>query len=213
MTLGAQMRPTWGLATFRLLVLASGLLALPTAGGAAEPGNEPVPPTGEAMVRLREHRLFSIRVSRGGTAAEQRARDATKALNGVLEAPGDRTVRYEEEGEQATLFAGNVPILQFGPEDAVAAGDASLRVHAANAVAIVNRALRAEERRQRLQDIVLNISLVVFVGLIVFLIVRKLGELEGAVERWLDSRPQGTPAVRLGNVELASERAVRAACT
>jgi small-conductance mechanosensitive channel len=102
-----------------------------------------------------------------------------------------------------------VPIAQFGTEDAAAAGDDSLQVHAASARARLEGALRAETRRQGLSDLVLHISLAVFIGLLSFIAIRKLGDLEAAVERWLEARPQGAPAVRLGNVELASERAVR----
>jgi small-conductance mechanosensitive channel len=204
------MRPTPAVATLRLLAAASLLfLPLSTPGGAAEPATEQAPAAPEAFVRLRDHRLFAIRVARSGQSAEQRARDATRALASALEAHGPVVVRVEEAGDVATLFAGATPVLQLGPADAAAAGDATLSVHAAAAAATIEQAVRAEQRRERAQQIVLNISLAVFVGLLAFLAIRKLGDLEGGVERWLDGRPQGAAAVRLGNVELASERTVR----
>ena len=209
MTLPGHMRPTRAVATLRLLAAAS-LLVLPlSTGGAGEPPTEQAPGGGEAFVRLRDHRLFPIRVPRAGQSAEQRARGATRALAAALEARGPTQVRVEEAGDVATLFSGAVPVLQLGPEDAAAAGDAGLHVHAAAAAATIERALRAEQRRETAQSIVLNISLAVFVGLLAFLAIRKLGDLEGGVERWLNGRPQGAAALRIGNVELASEHTVR----
>ncbi|HXX30321.1 MAG TPA: mechanosensitive ion channel domain-containing protein [Myxococcaceae bacterium] len=198
----AQRRLPW-------LAVAGGLwLGLAPAVGAAGPEDAAEAP-GEAFVRLRDHLVYAVRVPSGGQSAEQRARTATTALATALEAPGPPTVRLEESDGRITLFAGAVPVIQLGLADAAAAGDASLRVHAAAAAAAVEHALQAEKRRMAAQSLVLAVSLVVFVGLICFLIIRKLGDLEGGIERWLEARPQGTPAVRLGNVELASERAVR----
>jgi small-conductance mechanosensitive channel len=186
------------------------LLSLARPGGTAEPQGGPPAAPAPAYVKLREHRLFAIRVSRGSKTAEDRARDASQALASVMDSPGPKLVHVEEDAEGgAILFVDSAPIVQLGPEDAAATGDDSLHVHAAFAKARVEQALHAEVRRQALSDIVLQVSLAVFAGLLAFLAIRKLGDLELAVERWLDARPQGAPAVRLGNVELASERAVR----
>jgi small-conductance mechanosensitive channel len=193
----------------RLLAVASVLILSPSRSAAATEPAEPATASGEVFVRLRDHRLFAIRRARGGQSAEVRAEDASRVLGVALDAPGPKLIRVEEDADHATLFIGKVPVLQLGADDATAAGDANLHVHAAAAASVMERALRAEERRQATQGIVLNISLAVFLGLLAFLAIRKLGYLEDAVERWLDARPQGTPAVRVGNVELASERAVR----
>jgi small-conductance mechanosensitive channel len=91
----------------------------------------------------------------------------------------------------------------------VAAGDASLSVHAAKAKASFAEVVRAEVHRLALQTLALSVCFAVLLGLVFFITIRKLGALEEAVEDWLEGRPQGTPAVRLGNVQLASERAVR----
>ena len=203
------MRLRRAIGPLRLLAVTSGLLLLPSgAGWAAEP---PVAgsPADEAYVRLRDSRLLVLRVGVGGQSAEARARAATQALASALEAPGPKLVHVEEAADRATLFVGAVPILQLAPEDAAAAGDANLHVYAAAAKATLEHALGLEARRQGLQNLVLRISLAVFFGLIAFLLIRQLADLEGAVERWLDARPRGASAVRLGNVELASESAVR----
>jgi len=206
------MRQSRAVGIFPVLALtAFCLLPLATPSGAAEPlGGTPAEVA--SWVRLRDHRLFAIRVARAGKSAEERAREATGALASVLENPGGpRLVHVEEDAEGVTLFVDASPIVQFGAEDAVAAGDDSLRVHAAFAADHVQKALREEASRQALSNLVLHISFAVFAGLLCFIAIRKLGDLEAAVERWLDGRPDGAPAVRLGNVELASERAVRGA--
>jgi small-conductance mechanosensitive channel len=194
----------------RLLAITTCCLGpLCLSSGAAEPPPGPNATPAPAWVRLRDHRLFPIRVARGSKSAEDRAREATQALASILEVPGPKLVHVDEDAEDATLFVDTTPILQFGTEDAVAAGDDSTHLHAAFAAARLDDGLRAETHRQALSSLVLLVSFAVFAGLISFIFIRKLGDLEAAVERWLDARPQGAPAVRLGNVELASQRAVR----
>ncbi len=192
-----------------LLALTSGLLL--SAGSSSRAAEPPAAPSGEevAYVRLRSHRLLPLSAPLGGQSAEVRARNATQALASALESPGPKTVRLDEADDRATLFVGAAPVLQLAAQDAAAAGDASLHVYASAAKATLEHALNAEARREALQNLVLRISSAVFLGLVAFLLIRKLGDLEAAAERWLDAQPQRAPAVRLGNVELASQTAVR----
>jgi small-conductance mechanosensitive channel len=193
----------------RLLALTSFLLLFSSLGGAAEPSVVGVPGAEEADVRLHEHRVFTIRVPRGTQSTQSRARDASQALATAVTGSGPKRVELKEEGESATVFVDSAPILQLWAEDAAAAGDASLSVHASKAKTNIEEAVRAEVRRLALQNLVLRICFSVLLGLVTFVLLRKLSDLEAAVERWLEGRPTGAPAVRLGNVELASERAVR----
>ena len=114
----------------RLLALTGCLLLLSSPGGAAEPPGENAPGAEEAYVRLHEHRVFSLRVARGTQSPESRARDASQALGTALNGAGPKHVEVREEGESATVFVDAAPILQLWTEDAAAAGDASLSVHA-----------------------------------------------------------------------------------
>jgi hypothetical protein len=97
-----------------------------------------------------------------------------------------------------------VPVLELGPQDAALAGAPSLAVHAAAVADILERGLRAEERRQSVQAVVLNVSLAVFLGLLAFLAIRKLAQVRRGLEGWLDGRPQGPPSLRVREVELAT---------
>jgi small-conductance mechanosensitive channel len=193
----------------RRLAFTGCLLLLSSPGGAVEPPGENAPHAEEAYLRLHEHRVFALHVPRGAQSPESRARDASQALSAALNGGGPKQVEVKEEGESATVFVDSAPVLQLWTEDAAAAGDASLSVHASKAKTNIEDAIRAEMRRLALQNLVLRICFSVLLGLVTFVLIRKLSDLEGAVERWLESRPTGAPAVRLGNVELASERAVR----
>jgi len=191
-----------------LLAVTSGLLLPPSGAGLAAEAPPVAGSADEAYVRLRDSRLVVLRVVVGGQSAEARARQATHALAAVLEVPGPKSVRVEEAADRATFFVGAAPVFQLVPEDAAAAGETNLHVYAAGVKAALEHALGLEARRRSLQDLVLRLSLAVLFGLIAFLLIRQLGDLEGAVERWMDGRRRA-PAVRLGNVELASETAVR----
>jgi small-conductance mechanosensitive channel len=193
-----------------LLVIGGGLLvpAVSRAGGPAE--NQASPAGSE--VHLRGQRLFPVRTALNGHSAEERARATNEALAAVLEKGKPAPLHVQQTGESsATIFVGTVPVLELGREDAAAAGAPSLAVHAAALAQTLDRALRAEERRRTVQALVLNVSLAVFLGLIAFLAIRKLGNVERGLERWLDDRPQGAPPLRVRDVELASPRAVRGA--
>src|SRR5271166_981150 len=148
------MRLSQAVGILRRLAVTSCLLLLSAPATAAEPSTENVPGAEPAYVRLRDHRLFAIRVARGGQSAESRALAATHALAAGLETAGPKQVHVDEDAERATLFVGTAPVLQLGPEDAAAAGDASLHIHAAAAKAILEQAVRAELKRQSLQDLV-----------------------------------------------------------
>jgi small-conductance mechanosensitive channel len=192
----------------RLLAVSSCLLLLSSLGRAAEAPTEGGTRS-EAAVRLHERRVFLFRVGHGSQSAESRAKDASQALSAAVNGQGPKRVELKEEGDSASVLVDASPVLQLWPEDAAAAGDASLSLHAAKAKTSIEDAVHAEVRRLALQALVLRICLAVLLGLVTFVLIRKLSELEGAVEEWLEARPQGAPAVRLGNVELASERAVR----
>jgi small-conductance mechanosensitive channel len=192
----------------RLLAVSSCLLLLSSPGAAADAPTEGGAQT-EQAIRLHEHRVFLLRVAHGSQSAELRAKYATQALSAAVNGQGPRLVELKEEGDSATIFVDASPVLQLWPEDAAAAGDATLSLYAAKAKTSIADAVGAEVRRLALQALVLRFCLAVLLGLVTFVLIRKLSDLEGAVERWLAARPQGAPAVRLGNVELASERAVR----
>jgi len=161
-----------------------------------------------AVVRVHEREVYVVRVSRAGQAPQERARLAGQALETVLEG-AEAEARVEEQGNTAVVFVGKTPILTLAEEDAVAAGDTTLKVHAASVATRVSDGLRTERKRSAIATTVFSFSLLVFSALIAFLLLRRVGEVGGKVRAWVQKYPERIFALRLGKIEVVSRRAVR----
>ena len=115
-------------------------------------------------VKLKDDAVFRIG-AHGSQSAEQRAGEATSALNGAVKLE-DRDVRVVTRGDAAVIYVGQTPIVQLYEEDAALAGDASLTVHAAAIAAKIRQAVYAEHTRGVIAKTVFSISLAIFLGLI-----------------------------------------------
>ncbi len=156
-----------------------------------------------SAVRLRDKRVFVIRVPRAGVSAEERAKRATAALERVAsEEAEDVDVRVEAEGGALVVIAGKTPIVELGPDDAAAAGDASMEVHAASIVGSVKSALKSERTRSAVAKTVLAWSLVVGSGLVAFLFLRKAKDVIQKGREWVGKHPEKLPVLRVGAVEI-----------
>jgi small-conductance mechanosensitive channel len=162
-----------------------------------------------AAVRIHDRRIFDVVVRRGGRSAEDRAADATKVIEHLLDEPEEPEVRVQEEGDVAVIYGGKSPIIQLGAEDAAAAGDATAGVHAKTIATDIRTALRAERQRSAIATTVFAFSLLVFSGLIAFLLVRKVGELFERLRGWLDANPGKLPALKVRGIEVVQPAAVR----
>ena len=170
---------------------------------------ESAPDATGSPVRIHDRRVFNVLVGRAGSTAEQRASAAGQALERSAEETEEGEVRTVEQGDVLVVFAGAVPIIQLGPEDAAAAGDATLLLHATGVEGKVRDALRAERQRSAIANRVFSFSLVVFSGLVAFLLVRKLAELIERFRTWMDGHPDRLPAVRVRGIEVVAPAAVR----
>ena len=153
--------------------------------------------------------MFAIRVPRGNKTPEQRAQAATSALAAVVEHVHETDVRYEHRGEIAVVLAGQTPIVELGSEDAQAAGASSVDVHAASIVGALRSAIESEHRQAALSKTVFSISLLVFLGLIAFYLVRKIGEFAERARSWIDANAERVLAVRVRQIEVVSPGTVR----
>jgi small-conductance mechanosensitive channel len=162
-----------------------------------------------ALVRVHERDVYVVRAPRAGQSAEARARAASQALVTILEEGEDVDVKVEEQGTTAVVFAGKTPILTLTEEDAAAAGDATLKVHAAAAASRVDEALRIERKRSQIATTVFSFSLLVFSALIAFLLVRRVGDFGARIRTWVAKHPERIPAFRLGKIEVVSRGAIR----
>jgi small-conductance mechanosensitive channel len=160
-------------------------------------------------VRIHDRKVFVVLAPRAGRTAEQRAAAAGQVIEHVLEDGDEVEVHFAEEGDVAVVYAGTTPVIQLGAEDAVAAGDASLAIHAASITAKTREALRAERQRSAVARTVFSFSLVVFAGLVAFLLLRKVGELAEKARAWMIAHPERFPALRVRGIEVVQPAAVR----
>jgi hypothetical protein len=163
-------------------------------------------------VKLHEKVVFSFRAPRAGQSPQERARAASRALESVLDDPEQPTTRVEEHPDSADIFVGKTPIVTFGPDDAAAAGgDTTLHVYAASVGSKIDDALRAERKRSAIAENVFSLSLLVFSGLLAFLLFRRVGDLSVRARAWVKEHPDRIPALKLGRIEVVRPIAVRGA--
>lgn len=154
-------------------------------------------------VRLHDKRVFAIRVKRAGITAEERARRASAALERAFEENENDDVHIDEsQPSLAVVMVGNRPIVELTPEDAEAAGDASLTSHAAGVGENVRSALKSERTRRDVSKRVFSWSLIIFSALMLFLGVRKARDFAVSARTWITDNPKRLPVLRIGSVEV-----------
>jgi hypothetical protein len=163
-------------------------------------------------VKVHEKTAFALKAARAGQSAQDRARAASRALEAVIDDPEQPTTRVEEEAGAAVVFVGKTPVVTLSDDDsAVAGGDTTLHVYAATLASRIDDTLRAERRRSAIATRVFSFSLLVFSGLIAFLLFRLVGDLSERARAWVRENPEGIPALKLGRVEVVRPAAVRGA--
>jgi len=154
-------------------------------------------------VRLHDKRVFAIRVKHAGITPEERARRASAALERAFEENEKEDVRIDEsQPNLAIVMIGNRPIVELTPEDAEAAGDASLTAHAAGIGENVRSALKSERTRRDVSSRVLSWSLIILSALLLFLGVRKARDFAVSARTWITDNPKRLPMLRVGSVEV-----------
>jgi small-conductance mechanosensitive channel len=205
-----KVRPTLPPRLAPVLLVAAALLAPSSAS--AQPHAPPAAAQG-APVSIHDRKVFEVLVRRGDRSREERAAEATRVLERLLEEKEEAEIHAQVEGDVAVVYGGKSPIVQLGAEDAAAAGDARISDTAEGVAAKIRAALRAERQRSAIATTVFAFSLLVFSGLIAFLLVRKVAELIGRLRAWLDESPGRLPALRVGGIEVVQPAAVRGGIT
>ncbi len=152
---------------------------------------------------------FSVRANAGDVEAKQRAKRAEKVLREVFDSTNEEDVRVERAPEVAVIYLGQTPIIQLGPQDALANGESSLDAHADAVAAQLRSTIAKEKARNALARRLFGISMVVLFGVIVLYLLRKTGEFTERANAWLDDNPQRVPALRVRSVTLLTPAAVR----
>jgi len=168
----------------------------------------PTERAGGGLVRLRDQRVLSLRAGRAGETAEARARAASTALEQAVQDSPSALAAVEVREDVAVIHVGRVVILEVGPEDVAEEKAQSLVALGQSYAADIDRALKAERRRIRLSDWVFDVSLLVFSGLITFLLLGKVGEIERRAGAWMGERPGRMPALTVHRVEVVSPEAM-----
>lgn len=192
------------------------------AGSAAAPASSAAPPLApgpapsatapaDAPVRINQTTAFVLRVPRAGQSPEQRALAASAALKRALDEGGAAEVRVEAQGDGAVVFLGARPVVELGPEDAAAAGEASPQVHAARIAGQLRDAVRREQSRSATLMTILSLALVILSALMALFLVRRAGILADRTRAWIAEHPDRVPAIRLRSIEVIRPASLRAA--
>ena len=175
-----------GAITARSFACLAGVLALLLPGAAAAAGApaapHAAPVAAPAQVRVHDRVALTFAAPDGPRTPAQRAAEASENLASVIdgEVPGD--VQIELKRDAARVRIGDRVLFRLVPADAGAAG---LAEFAPRVQASLENFLRTERQRARLQHGVLRASLVVFFGVIGFLLLRLLLKALTTVEQRL----------------------------
>jgi small-conductance mechanosensitive channel len=160
-------------------------------------------------VRFADESVFAIRVGRGGRTMEDRAAGVTKMLARASVGAKGSDVKVQRKGDVAIVLVGPTPVVQLVPEDAAAAGDVSLDVHAASVAAAIRDAIDNERRRAAIAQSVVSISLLVFLGLVAFYLLQKVSDFARRARAWIDEHGEKALAVRVRRIEVVSPGTVK----
>jgi hypothetical protein len=164
-----------------------------------------------ATVRIGDRKVFNIHLPRAGMTAEARARKVTQILEQLVEEGHPGEVRSDVKPGVAVVYAGTTPIIQLVDDDAVAAGDSSLEIHAESIAQAIRAAVRTELRRRETANVVFSFSLIVLSGLVSFLLLRGVSRAARRIGAALASPERRIPGFRIGSVEVLTPAAVKVA--
>ncbi len=202
-----------------LLMLAAGVAS---ANAAAPQGSAPSGPSpsssaaataARADVKIRDKVVITLRAPRGDKSALDRSRAANQAIETLLEKADEIGDIKDDESSPgaAVIYAGKTPVLTLTEDDVAPSGEPSLHVLSAKATERFEDGVHNEQKRSRIATTVFSVSLVVFSGLIAFLLLGRVGELATRIRTFLTEHPDRLGGLRVGNIEVLSVAAVRGA--
>jgi small-conductance mechanosensitive channel len=162
-------------------------------------------------VRIHNTVAFVVRVGHRGETARARAAAASQALRAALPGLTPDDVHVTQGGQVAVIYAGKAPVIQLYPEDAQAAGDASLEVNAASVAASIRGAIRKEQKQTAIATIAISLSLLLVFGILALYLLRKIGQFSRRGRAYIAEHPERIPAIRLKSIEVVRPAALRGA--
>ncbi len=175
-------------------------------GGAGDGGAPP-----EIEVDLASRPVFVLQVAHGGQSAKVRAAGAAQVLTRLADEKDEPQIVVHPAPDGLQILGGDQRIVELGELDAAAAGVDSLEAYAADIAGAIRTAIHAERRRASIANTVSSCSLLVFVGLIAWLVLKRIMRMQVLLQRWVRSQPERIDGLKLGDIEVVSSTAVRGA--
>lgn len=184
------------------------LAAAPLDAGVAEAA---APPTllPEMAVTLKDTPVFGLRIGRGGSSLEDRVHAAHRALEAAAKDGTADSVRTTSRNDVVTIYVGSTPIVQISAEDATAAGDSTVDVHADAVLSAIRGAIGREQRRREISNTAFSISLVVLLGLITVYLLRRFHEFADRGATYLASPGRSVSSVHMSSIEVLAPGTLR----
>lgn len=178
---------------------------------AAAANSDPVAEAPKAYkVSVSDTEVFRLSAPLGTRSAQERARQATKALSDFTNAPEPVTVTVVREDALVAIYVDKTAVVRLSAADAVAAGDDSVETLANEAASEIRRALEAEQKRSRIANQVFSVSLVVFFGLIAFYLMRRVASFTEHLRDWVEANGEKL-TVKIREVEVLRTEMVQSA--
>jgi small-conductance mechanosensitive channel len=182
-------------------------IAAPPPSASAAPPEGAKPPA--ASAKIHDTVVFPLWVAQGGKTVEERVHAAGEAMERAVETSGAEDVRVVVQGDTRVVYAGSIPIVVLYPEDAASAGYDSPETHAAAVAGRVRDAVRSEKKRSAIAGAVFSFSLLVFVGLVAFYVLQKIGEFFERARQWMLDNPDRITGIRIQSQEVVGPTALR----
>jgi small-conductance mechanosensitive channel len=170
---------------------------------------EPPDTTPESIAKIHDAVVFVLRHPHGAKSAADRARAASEALSRAVETDGTEDVKLVRQGDATVVFAGSVPVVELYAEDVEGSGFSTTETHAAAVAAHVRAAVTEEKRRSEIAAAVFSFSLLVFLGLVAFYVIQKIGEFFQSARQWMLDNPDRITGIRVQSQEVIGPTALR----
>lgn len=163
-------------------------------------------------VRVRDRVVVTLRIARDGLSPQARARAATQRLTALLAHVAEAGAVHAEtrpDRTEATILVGTTAILTVGPEDADVAMEPSVEAFAEVGANALAEAFNAERTRSAVATTVFRLSLLVFTGLILFLLLSRTGALATRLRSRFTADDHSVHDVSVGKLQVLSAGSVR----
>ncbi|HEX4339056.1 MAG TPA: mechanosensitive ion channel domain-containing protein [Polyangiaceae bacterium] len=163
----------------------------------------------EEPAKIHDTVVFVLRHGHGKKSAAERAAASSEALTRAVETQGTEEVRVVRQGDALVVYAASIPVVELYPDDVEGTGFSTDDTFAATVAAHVREAVVAEKKRSAIASAVFSFSLLVFVGLVAFYVLRKIGEFFDRARKWTLDNPDRITGIRVQSQEVIGPTALR----